>query len=234
MKQHGALFTTENRLAIREDRKTKTRRCGAELAHVNECPDEWQPLLSSDKFKDLITLLQNQRTGEIVPIYPRWAVGDELYIKEPHYLYGRWEQIFDQKHSKYSWLFHYNKSDGVRFPPTHHPPVLKVCASKFEVGWFLRSPLFMPKWAARDWLRVTAVRCERLQSISEIDALNEGIDTEGEEYNRAEHAQLGGVPLEYAPSVYAYANLWDSINGKKHPWERNEWVLAYTFERIKK
>jgi hypothetical protein len=32
----------------------------------------------------------------------------------------------------------------------------------------------------------------------------------------------------------AYARVWDSINGKKHPWEHSEWVLAYTFERITK
>ena len=30
----------------------------------------------------------------------------------------------------------------------------------------------------------------------------------------------------------SYASLWDSINGKKHPWESNPWVFVYTFKVV--
>lgn len=79
--------------------------------------------------------------------------------------------------------------------------------------------MFCPRWASRITLTVTAVRCERLQAISEADAIAEG-------------AQCAGFPASLT-NRGAFAKLWDKINGKKHPWESDPWVWVIEFERSK-
>lgn len=88
-----------------------------------------------------------------------------------------------------------------------------------------RPSIFMPRWASRLTLRVTNVRAERLQDISDADIC----------------AELG-CPLDYpgpGPAPYqrnlrgAFAGLWDSINAKRgYTWTSNPWVWAITFERV--
>ena len=216
MKQRGALFTTENRVAIREDRKTMTRRIPASFKEINEHPDEWE--FEKMTCMNSIAIFCSKKDGHHVFVKIHWVVGDELYIKEPHYLYGWWNKNGLTKTGKQKWKFYYDKPFGVHFPDNIRSNV-KVCSTKRQNGRHLHSPLFMPRWAARDWLRVTNVKVQRLQSIDEIDAQWEGTPN----YN----------PYPSGVSVDDYHRLWDSINSKKHPWERNEWVVAYTFKRIK-
>lgn len=82
-----------------------------------------------------------------------------------------------------------------------------------------RSPYHMPKEAARIFLRVTAVRAERLQELTTKDAEMEGID-----------------PRE--PMFTKFVELWDStIKPKERAtcgWEANPWVWVIEFERISK
>ena len=80
---------------------------------------------------------------------------------------------------------------------------------------------FMPRWASRLTLHVTEVRVQRLQEISEADALAEGIAPEfyGGTTDRMRWA---GRPAE------CYAALWETINGPGS-WKANPWVVAYTF-----
>lgn len=82
-----------------------------------------------------------------------------------------------------------------------------------------KSPLFMPKHAARIWLRITDIKPERVQDISEEDAIKEGIDTN----------KISG-DYEHTPAC-EFENLWKSINGKES-WDNNIWVWCYGFERI--
>jgi hypothetical protein len=86
--------------------------------------------------------------------------------------------------------------------------------------------IHMPRAASRITLDVTGVRVERLQDISEADAVAEGIGLN-------EHAI--GVPLtnpagETMPRA-TYRVLWDSINGAG-AWERNCWVWVVEFRRL--
>lgn len=87
-----------------------------------------------------------------------------------------------------------------------------------------RSPRFMPRWASRITLEVTDVRVQRLQDISEADAVAEGCDGK---------CPVGYVPVHQdRPFTYQFAQLWDSINAKRAPWESNPPVWAVTFKRI--
>lgn len=78
--------------------------------------------------------------------------------------------------------------------------------------------IFMPRWASRIALEVVSVRVERLQKISEDDARAEGV---------GEGPQEGWV----TGPVVAYADLWDSINGRD-AWLLNPWVWVIEFKRI--
>lgn len=80
--------------------------------------------------------------------------------------------------------------------------------------------IFMPKTACRLWLKVKSVRVERVQEISEDDAICEG--TKGG----------GGHPDFWAG---AFHDLWDSINAKRgYGWDKNPWVWVIEFERYDK
>lgn len=92
--------------------------------------------------------------------------------------------------------------------------------------------IFMHRALSRVTLEITDVRVERLQDISEADAFAEGIDEEGEAYSKAEHFQLGGSNIRGGtPAVFAYADLWESINGEGS-WAANPYVWVLTFRRI--
>ena len=77
-----------------------------------------------------------------------------------------------------------------------------------------RPSIFMPRWACRIELELTAVRVERVQEISADDACEEGIDDDD------------------LPPECIYARLWDSINGKRAPWASNPWVWVLEFRRV--
>lgn len=80
-----------------------------------------------------------------------------------------------------------------------------------------RSPIHMPRWASRITLEVTGLRVERLQEISEEDAMAEG-------WPGAE-TDLGfarAKPLQW------FSALWDSIHGPGS-WDANPWVAAVSF-----
>ena len=87
-------------------------------------------------------------------------------------------------------------------------------------GWGWKPSIFMPRWASRLTLTVTDVRVQRVQEISEGDALAEGVEPAGSRdvgYSRF-HARTG------------FHALWDSLNAKRgFGWDANPWVAAYTF-----
>src|SRR5690606_25977635 len=90
-----------------------------------------------------------------------------------------------------------------------------------------RPAIHMPRWASRLTLEVTAVKVERLQEISDDDALDEGI-AETEFYEAAETKVSAGAP--WSPERLAFADLWNSLNAKRgYGWEANPWVCAIAF-----
>lgn len=80
----------------------------------------------------------------------------------------------------------------------------------------------MPRWASRILLEITAVRIERLNDISEDDALAEGVTFK----NPVKPGHASRMGRE------AFAELWQSINGPDS-WDENPWVWVIEFERVK-
>lgn len=102
-----------------------------------------------------------------------------------------------------------------------------------QPGFGKRRPgMFMPRWACRLLLTLESVRVERLNDISEADALAEGAIPQWEPgcSGRLMEA-LGG--FSFRPAASAYADLWEQINGpgswSSNPWV---WVLAFRCGRI--
>lgn len=98
----------------------------------------------------------------------------------------------------------------------------EVC-SEFP-GW--QPSIFMPRWASRLTLSVTDVRVQRLQDISERDAIAEGvIRYDPTDEDPAEFSIDGPI---FSDAVSAYEDLWLRINGAGS-WDTNPWVVALTF-----
>jgi hypothetical protein len=90
-------------------------------------------------------------------------------------------------------------------------------------------PIHMPRWASRITLRISNVRVERLQEIADRgDGLCKIDDIEAEGLNQIFNGQ--DDKRDSAGAVEWFSELWDSINGKKHPWESNPWVWVLEFE----
>jgi hypothetical protein len=83
-----------------------------------------------------------------------------------------------------------------------------------------RSPVSMPRKAARLFLHVTDVRAERLQDISESDAKAEGVYTH--------------TPTSFNNTyIFSFREKWNADYAKRgYSWDSNPWVWVITFERV--
>lgn len=98
-----------------------------------------------------------------------------------------------------------------------------------------RSRLHMPRWASRINLENAGVRVERLNDISEKDALAEGVRRSQRAISSSEAVPcfwdyLRGEP-NYRSAGDSFASLWESINGPGS-WDANPLVWAIEFKRI--
>lgn len=85
-----------------------------------------------------------------------------------------------------------------------------------------RPGIHLPRWASRLTLDVTDVKVERLQAISEADAIAEGADP------IVDHG-AGSTPYLHR---IGFEHLWGRINGET-AWLENPFVVAITFKVIK-
>ena len=118
--------------------------------------------------------------------------------------------------------------EGIGLGGVTSPQALTGWGSEDLEGIRWRPSIFMPRWASRITLEVTEVRVQRLQEISEEDAAAEGVE--------AGHA--AGVDRDIDGAIWngayrrAFAATRDSINGRRYPWARNDWVWAITLRRV--
>lgn len=95
----------------------------------------------------------------------------------------------------------------------------------FKAWGFKRRPsIHMPRAACRITRTITGNRVERLQEISEADAIAEGV---GLDASAAGVPTTGHRPMPLA--VALYRPLWEQINGPGS-WEDNPWVCAISFQ----
>lgn len=96
---------------------------------------------------------------------------------------------------------------------------------------------FMPKRFARLWLEIVAVRCERLQEISEEDAKAEGVDPYIPGMGPISREELASDPGCRTERMYrdgfryAWSELHDKPAGFGESWKANDWVWPITFRR---
>lgn len=94
----------------------------------------------------------------------------------------------------------------------------------------IRPSIHIPRSAARIFLEVTDVRIEKLQDISEADAIAEGI----EDRYGSDHCRwriYGKADTFTSAPESSYESLWESINGAGS-WDLNPFVWVISFKRI--
>jgi hypothetical protein len=96
--------------------------------------------------------------------------------------------------------------------------------------------IHMPRRASRITLEITGVRVERLQDISEADAIAEGVESFTYRglttyHNYALSDEWAEVSPMLESPIESYQTLWESINGPDS-WAENPWVWVVEFKRV--
>lgn len=143
--------------------------------------------------------------------------GDRLWVRETSA--QNWNQLSDTRMDR-SYVY---RADGEQ----------RAQDNGTDLPW--RPSIHMPRVASRITLEITGVRVERLQDISEADAVAEGVIDlplavmpPGSLW--AAHA-TAGPKLHAKTAAGAYRLLWESINGPDS-WDANPWVWVVEFIRI--
>lgn len=212
MTERPILFSGEMVKAILDGRKTQTRRV------VKPQPKEVHVGKAKEKrYVEVITLNNSEIAAPGSPAHieecPYGISDDRLWVRETSVLLPNNTTL-------------YRATDGERG---------EAWMMYGKPKW--KPSIFMPRWASRITLEITNVRVERLQDITEEDAIKEGIqksDSEGLRhwpYLGADHL-VKGTPKVFPFARQAFSSLWDSINGKKHPWSSNPWCWVIEFNRV--
>ena len=160
-------------------------------------------------------------------VCPYGQPGDRLWVRETFFAFGRWETRFSTTKGRDEWHFvdmTMEAGHQYAYPANGH----RIASYRRTAGvtptWWKRPAIFMPRWASRITLEVTSVRVERLQDISEADALAEGVTDDGSLVTDLAGNDRGGA-------FAAFATLWEVINGADS-WDDNPWVWVVEFRRL--
>ena len=158
---------------------------------------------------------------------PYGLPGDRLAVRETFYAWGRWETRYSAKKGRDEWHFVDMTLECGRsyaYDTDEDTPMIVTRRSIVVPLWWRRPAIFMPRAASRITLEITRVRVERLQDISEADALAEGVTDDGSLVTDLAGNDRGGA-------FAAFATLWEVINGAGS-WDDNPWVWAIEFRRL--
>lgn len=107
-----------------------------------------------------------------------------------------------------------------------------VQLAKEHAGW--RNKMFVSAKLMPHQIRITGVRCERLQDISDEDCIKEGVrvGSQALEYPYYFIDAKQFLICDYKSPREAFAALIDKVSGRG-TWESNPWVVVYEFELVK-
>ena len=188
------LFNTEMVRAILDGRKACTRRLPRK--QIEEKYLEYEEWVCAVAQPGSTWLSEKEFYEE----YPPYQLGDILYVRET----WRGLPVNEAGHFRGHPIYYY-RADGDLRPE----------------GWrgVWRPSIHMPKEAARIWLKVTDVRVERLQDMTDDDAEAEGC-------------------FDYTSTALGFPDVWDSTikksNLDSYGWDANPWVWVIKFERCEK
>lgn len=150
---------------------------------------------------------------------PRFAVGDRLYVREAWKTHAAYDDISPAAMGGEEAILY--EADGAH-QTWGYPAISKI--GRFRQG------MHMPRWASRLTLDVTEVRVQRLQDISEADAVAEGI-TPGKHgpYFVVADSEDGKGRMGFS-AYELYRKLWNHLNDARgFGWDTNPWVVAVSF-----
>lgn len=218
MTERGMIFNGEMVRAILDGRKTQTRR----LMKIQPKPcnhSNWPEHSPITQWKsdstgwycgvcaNGISIDHRQRAKAIV--CPFGAIGDRIWVRETWAEAGAGAPELKLYRANY---------------PAHVPPHYENVPPVEEIRW--TPSIHMPRWASRILLEITDVRVERLNSISQADAIAEGAPPS--------HPSIDAVSRQFGFPDFSrswFGQTWQSIYGDDS-WKANPWVWAITFRRI--
>ena len=211
------LFNTDMVKAILDGRKTVTRRrVGEKVCIVREDQKINKNLNGEFELYNITTrcgLPQN------VFFKPPYQPGDILYVRET------WSDHYVPDEEGKAKLEYCYKADGT--------DIKGECLPGENNRWY--PSIHMPKEAARIFLRVTDVRVERLQDITNEQILKEGVNKDAiRHYIKQMPSETG----EWIRAAYLveWSQLWDSTIKRtdlnRYGWEANPWVWVIEFKRV--
>ena len=189
------LFSTEMVKAILAGRKTMTRRVikpqpKGQLKCVIQHETSGRSCWMEDNADQL---------SKDFKFHKYYEVGDILWVRET-FCYDD----FDNGGETIYFKADYTEKEG------------KELFTDLDLKW--KPSIFMPRSAARLFLKVKNIRVERLQDITEEDAIAEGCDK---------------LLMETRSARNNFMNLWNFINTKRgYIWAMNNWVWVVEFERV--
>ena len=210
MREKPILFSAPMVRAILDGRKTQTRRI------IKPQPSKPFGGIFCDGVK---WWTGDSLTGEVIEtIRVPYAVGDRLWVREA------WAEAceLDDNDKPSSEMRTYYRADGEPFSRWLDPDT-----DEWRDGVKWRPSIYMPRWASRITLEVTAVRVQRLQEISPEDAEAEGVFRYVAEYsiNKIFRDKRGEAAIGY------FSGRWETLHGDGS-WDLNPWVVALTFRRV--
>lgn len=191
--------------AVISGAKTQTRR----IASTRQCVlgEEFPGPRGSDGFSRAYLMHRASDRAGMLALCPYGQPGDRLWVREA------WRTV----------------ADADRLPPRNLTTAHRIWHEADEphqpgAGKY-RPPMFMPRWASRVTLALTGVRIERLQDISEADAMAEGSRSWAlEQDTPVKDIAAGETRL-------IFRQLWEQINGPDS-WDANPWVWVVEFRRL--